>query len=75
MFLNYFRFKCGMDDMRFDAYQSASDQYRLRAQFARSMAATMDKATMRRQLLEMAEEYEWIADSMEHTSGTKPRWI
>ena len=30
---------------------------------------------MRRQLLEMAEEYEWIADSMERTSGAKPRWI
>jgi hypothetical protein len=35
----------------------------------------MDKPTRRRQLLEMAEEYEWIADSMERTTGATPRWI
>jgi hypothetical protein len=64
-----------MDDVRFDAHHLTSDQYRGRAQLARSSAAKMDKLAMRRQLLEMAEEYEWIADSMERTSGAKPRWI
>jgi hypothetical protein len=41
------------------------DQYRARAKLVRSTADEMTRETMRLQLLRIAEEYDWLADSME----------
>jgi hypothetical protein len=59
----------------FDIKTLTANQYRARAQLARSTAAKMDKPATRQQLLKRAEEYEWIADSMERLSKAKSRWI
>lgn len=40
-------------------------QYRARAQLVRGTADEMTRATMRRQLLRIAEEYEWLAERIE----------
>ena len=47
------------------AQQLSPHQYRARAMLVRSTADEMTTDTIRRQLLRIAEEYDWLADSME----------
>ena len=54
-----------MDDIRSYASRLTADQYRARAQIVRCTADQMSSVEKRRQLLDIAEEYEWLADSME----------
>ena len=56
---------CGMDDIRSYAPGLTADQYRARAQIVRCTADQMTSVEKRRQLLDIAEEYDWLADSME----------
>jgi hypothetical protein len=54
-----------MDTFQTDADHLTADQYKERAKIVRSTADQMTRATMRRQLLRIAEEYERLADSIE----------
>ena len=54
-----------MDTFQAVAHHLTADQYKERAKIVRSTADEMNRATMRRQLLRIAEEYEWLADGIE----------
>jgi hypothetical protein len=54
-----------MDSIEPNAQQLTSNQFRARAEIVRSTADQMTRATMRRQLLRIAAEYEWLAERIE----------
>jgi hypothetical protein len=54
-----------MDTFQAYAHHLTADQYTERAKLVRCTANEMTRATMRRQLLRIAEEYEWLADGIE----------
>ena len=54
-----------MDTLQAHAHHLTADQCKERAKLVRCTADEMTRATMRRQLLRIAEEYEWLADSIE----------
>lgn len=54
-----------MDNIQAYTQPLTADQYRARAKLVRSTADEMTTDDIRRQLLRIAEEYDWLADSME----------
>jgi hypothetical protein len=54
-----------MDTLQPHTHHLTADQCKERAQLVRSTADQMTRETMRRQLLRVAEEYEWLADNIE----------
>ena len=58
-----------MDTFVTNVQPLTADQYRARAQLVRGTANEMAGATMRRQLLRIAEEYEGLADSLERSTA------
>lgn len=54
-----------MDTIQAYTQPITADQYRARANLIRRTADAMTSAETSRQLLEIAEEYDWLADNME----------
>ena len=55
----------GMDNIQAYTVPLTADQYTARANLVRCTAANTADAAIRRQLLGIAEEYEWLADDIE----------
>ena len=56
-----------MDNIQAYTAPLTADQYRARANLVRSSAANTADAVIRRQLLGIAEEYEWLAERFERS--------
>jgi len=55
-----------MESLKLHGNQFAADRYRARAQIIRGSAAEGAGPTVRRQLLQIAEEYDWLAEAVEN---------
>jgi hypothetical protein len=55
-----------MDGFEIRGDHFAANRYRARAQLIRGTAAEKAGPTVRRQLLQIAEEYEWLAEAVEN---------
>ena len=55
-----------MDGVEMSGNRFAADRYRARAQLIRGTAAEKAGPAVRRQLLQIAEEYDWLAEAVEH---------
>ena len=65
--LSRFRLKHGcMDRLEMRGDHLAANRYRARAQLIRGTAAETAGASVRHQLLQIAEEYEWLAEAVEN---------
>ena len=51
-----------MDALETYRHSRTADQYRARAEFVRCTAAKMTSDEKRQQLLDIAEEYEWLVE-------------
>ena len=55
-----------MDGFEMSGDRFAAGRYRARAQLIRGTAAEKASPAVRRQLLQIAEEYEWLAEAVEN---------
>jgi hypothetical protein len=55
-----------MDGLEMHSNRFAADRYRARAQLIRGTAVETAGASVQHQLLQIAEEYEWLAEAVEN---------